>query len=151
MPLDQWQIMFHETMAALLRAKESIQQQLGLFGMLNRFWTCTRDLKSLNSILKTLSEAPDGLLSQESVASQIVEMRKIVSSLNDLMDISKRHGLFNRSLTSIPLGSIRLHGEVLADYLDSLEMATDPEVLQAIEEGRRQIENGEFVEMEHIG
>jgi hypothetical protein len=27
--LDQWQILFHETMAALLRAQEAVKRQLG--------------------------------------------------------------------------------------------------------------------------
>jgi len=39
----------------------------------------------------------------------------------------------NRTLTSAALGSIKIHGEHLADYLDTLEISLDPEVLKASE------------------
>ena len=32
---DEWQILFHETMAALLRAKAAVEKQFGLWGLLN--------------------------------------------------------------------------------------------------------------------
>jgi hypothetical protein len=43
--LEQWQIRFHETMAALLRAKEAIKLRFGLLGILNGLWRSSRDLK----------------------------------------------------------------------------------------------------------
>jgi hypothetical protein len=43
-----------------------------------------------------------------------------------------------------------MRGEYVADYLDALEMSIDPEVLKAIEEGRNQIDAGQFEEMERL-
>jgi hypothetical protein len=57
--LDQWQIRFHEAMAALLRAQEAVKQQIGLLSPLNGLWKCSRDLKALNATLKAVSELPD--------------------------------------------------------------------------------------------
>ena len=149
-PLDQWQILFHETMAALLRAQEAVKQQFGLWGILNGLWRSSRDLKMLNASLKEISELPDGVLSEEFIRSQIPQLRKLLTSIEDLIDNAKRHRLTNRSLTSAALGSIRIRGEYMADYLEALEMSIDPDVLKAINEGHNQIERGEFETMEQL-
>jgi hypothetical protein len=148
--LDQWQIIFHETMAALLRAQEAVKRQFGFWGVLNGLWRCSRDLKILNSSLKALSELPDGVLSEEFIKAQIPELRKLLSSIDDLVNAGKSHGWTNRTVTSAPLGQIRMRGEYVADYLDALEMSVDPEVLKAIEEGRSQINRGECEVMERL-
>ena len=142
--LDQWQILFHETMAALLRAKEAVKLKFGFWGILNGLWKASRDLKALNASLKAISELPDGVLSDEVIQSQIVQLRKLLTSIEELMEAAKRHQLTNRSLTSAPLGSIRIRGEYIADCLDAFEMSIDPDVLKTIAEGRDQIERGDF-------
>jgi hypothetical protein len=148
--LDQWQILFHETMAAMLRAQEAVKRQFGLWGVLNGLWRCSSDLKRLNANLKAISELPDGVLGEEFIQSQIPQLRKLLRSIEDLIDTAKRHHLTNHSLTNGALGSIRIRGEYIADYLDALEMSIDPEVLKAINEGRDQIERGEFETMERL-
>jgi len=137
-------------MAALLRAQEAVKQQFGLWGILNSLWKSSRDLKTFNASLKAISELPDGVLNEEWIHSQIPQLRKLLTSIEDLMDTAKRHQLTNRSLTSAPLGSIRIRGEYIADYLEALEMSVDPEVLKAINEGHDQIERGEFETMERL-
>jgi hypothetical protein len=148
--LDQWQILFHETMAALLRAHEAVKQQFGLWGIVNGLWRCSRDLKKLNASLKAISELPDGVFGEELIQAQIPQLRKLLISTEDLIDTAKRHQLTNRSLTSAPLGSIRIRGEYIADYLEALEMSIDPDVLKAISDGRNQIERGEFETAEQL-
>lgn len=148
--LDEWQILFHETMATLLRAKEAVKQRFGLWGTLHGLWRSSRDLQRLNASLKAISELPDGVLSEEFIRSQIPQLQKLLRSIEDLIDSAKRHQLANRSLTSAPLGSIRIRGEYIADYLDALEMSVDPDVLKAINEGHSQIERGEFETMERL-
>lgn len=148
--LDQWQILFHETMAALLRAQEAVKRQFGFWGILNGLWKASRDLKTLNASLKAISELPDGVLGEELIQSQIPQLRKLLISIEDLIDTAKRHQLTNRSLTGVPLGSIKIRGEYISDYLEALEMSIDPEVLKAINEGHNQIERGEFEIMERL-
>jgi hypothetical protein len=148
--LDEWQILFYETMAALLRAKEAVKQQLGFLGVMNGLWRSNRDLKALNMTLKLLSESPDGALSDEFISSHIPQVRKLLMAIEELIDTGKSRGLTNRSLTSAPLESIRSRGEYIAGYLEALEMSIDPEVLKAIEEGRDQIARGDFEVMERL-
>jgi hypothetical protein len=148
--LDEWQILFHETMAALLRAKDAVKHQLGVLGVMNGLWRSNRDLKALNATLKMLSESPDGALSEEFISSHIPQVRKVLRSIEELIDMGKSHGLTNRSLTSAPLESIRSRGECIASYLEALEMSIDPEVLKAIEDGRDQIARGDFEAMERL-
>jgi hypothetical protein len=148
--LEQWQILFHETMAALLRANEAIKRQFGLWGVLNGLWKSNRDLKALNANLKAISELPDGVFNDELIHSHIPQVRKLLGSIEDLIETGQRHGLTNRSLTSAAFESIRSRGEYIADYLDALEMSIDPEILKAIEEGRNQIQRGEFEGMERL-
>lgn len=148
--LDHWQILFHETMAALLRAQEAVKRQFGFWGILNGLWKASRDLKILNASMKAISELPDGVLSDEVIQSQIPQLRKLLVSIEELIDTAKRHQLTNRSLTSAPLGSIRIRGEYIADYLEALEMSIDPDVLKEINEGRNEIERGEFEAMEQL-
>jgi hypothetical protein len=148
--LDQWQILFHETMAALLRAQEAVKQQLGQIGLLNGLWRASRDLKALNASLKLISEAPDGAISEVLIQSHILKVRELLRSIESLLYNAKRKGLMNRSLTSGPLGAIRCRGEYIADYLEALEMSLDEEVLNAINEGRNQIERGEFEVMDSL-
>lgn len=150
LPLNHWQIVFHQTMAALLRAQEAVKRQFGFWGLLNGLWTCSRDLKALNGSLKEISELPDGTVSEEFFRSQMPQVKKLLSSIEELIDVSKRNQLTNRSLTSAVLGSIRLQGEYIADYLESIEMSFDPEVLKAIKDGQDQIDRGEFESMEHL-
>ena len=66
LPLEQWQIRFHETMADLLRAQEAIKRQFGLLGILKGLWRSSRDLKALNANLTAISELPDGVLNEGS-------------------------------------------------------------------------------------
>ena len=148
--LDQWQIRFHETMAALLRAQEAVKQQIGLWGLLNGLWKCSRDLKALNATLKAVSELPDGTLSEDFIQSQIPQLGKLLRSIEDLLGTAKHKGWMNRSLTAAPLGLISARREYIADYLDALEMSTDPQVLAAIKEGHDQIERGEVELMERL-
>jgi ribosomal protein L17 len=148
--LDQWQILFYETMAALLRAQEAVKRQLGFWGVLNGLWKASRDLKTLNESLKLISEVPDGVLNDEALKSQIPQLRKLLMSVEELIDTAKRTRLTNRSLTNAPLGLIRLRGEYIADYLEAIELSLDPEVLREIDEGRGQIERGDFEVMEQL-
>jgi len=148
--LDQWQILFHETMAALLRAQEAVKRQFGLIGLLNGLWKASRDLKTISTMLKSISEAPDGVISEEFVRTHISNLRELLRSIEDLIHAAKRKGLMNRSLTGAPLGVIGSRGEYIADYLEALEMSIDPEVLKAIDEGRSQIERGEFEVMDRL-
>ena len=148
--LDQWQILFHETMAALLRAQEAVKRQLGRIGLLNDLWRASRELKALNANLKSISEAPDGFITGEFIQSHIPRIRELLRSIESLIYNAKRKGLMNRSLTSAPLGLIRSRGEYVAGYLEALEMSIDEEVLNAIDEGRAQIERGEFEVMDEL-
>jgi hypothetical protein len=148
--LDQWQILFHETMAALLRAHEAVKQQIGFWGILNGLRKCSRDLKTLNASLKDLSELPDGSLTEEFIQSQIPQLRKLLKSIEELIDTAKRKGWMNRSLTASQLGLICSRGEYIFDYLETLEMSIDPEVLKAINEGRSEIERGEMEVLERL-
>jgi ribosomal protein L17 len=148
--LDQWQILFHETMAALLRAQEAVKRQFGLIGLLNGLWKASRDLKALSAILKSISEAPDGVITEEFIQAHIPNVRELLRSIEDLIQVAKRKGLMNRSLTSAPLGVIGSRGEYIADYLEALEMSVDHEVLKAINEGRSQIDRGEFEVMDRL-
>ena len=66
------------------------------------------------------------------------------------MDVSKRKGLTNRTVTAYSLGLISIEGENIADYLDSFEMSIDPQVIAATDEGRSQIERGEYEVMERL-
>jgi ribosomal protein L17 len=90
------------------------------------------------------------VLGEGFIQSQIPQLRKLLRSVEDLIDTAKRHHLTNRSLTSAALGSIKIHGEYVADYLDALEMSIDPDVLKAINEGHDQIDRGEFETMEQL-
>ncbi len=147
---DQWLIPFHETMAALLRVKESVRRQTGILGVAAGLWSASGDLKQLNRKLKPFSEIPDGVMSEEMIRGQIVQLRKLLDCIEDVIDTARQRQLFNRSLTSAPLGSIRIRGEYIADFLDSLEMSLDPAVLRAINEGQAQIARGEFETMEQL-
>jgi hypothetical protein len=146
--VEQWQILYHEAMAALLRAKEAVKRQVGIFGIATGLWRCSRDLKLLNHGLKTLSELPDGFISDEGVCNQIVQVRKLLFSIRELLESARRHGLMNRTLTGASLGSIAGQAEYLKEYLDTLEMSQDPDVIKAIEDGKQQIEQGEYEAME---
>lgn len=137
-------------MAAILRTQEAVERQFGFWGILNALWKSSRDLKVLNASLKAISELPDGMLSEEFIKSQIPQLQKLLRSIENLCDVGKRRGLTNRTLTSTPFRRIRSLAEYIADYLDALEMSIDPEVLRAIDEGRDQIERGEFEAMERL-
>jgi len=148
--LDQWQILFQKTMETLQRAQEAIKQQFGFWGLVNGLWRCARDLKDLNASLKTISELPDGILSEEFIQSQIPRLHQLLKSIDDLMEIGKRKGLTNRTVTGASLGLISVRGEYVADYLDSLEMTIDPQVIAAIHEGRSQIQRGDVEVVERL-
>jgi hypothetical protein len=148
--LNQWEILFHETMAALLRTQEAVKRQFGYWGIVTGLWKSSSDLKTLNESLKAISELPDGVLTEEMLSTQIPQLRTLLTSIEELIDTAKRHRLTNRTLTSVSLGSIMIRGEYIADYLETLEMSMDPEVLKAIEEGRNQIEGGNFEIVEQL-
>lgn len=148
--LDEWHIRFHEAMAAVLRATEAVKRQFGFWGLMNGLWKCNRDLKDLIQSLKAVSEMPDGILADEMIASHIPQFQELVSSIEELIDTGRREGLTNRSLTAGVLEAIRSRGESVADYLDSLKMSLDPEVMNAIAQGRDQIAHGDFESLDSL-
>jgi hypothetical protein len=142
LPVQQWQIRFHETMAASLRTQGTVQQS-GLFGIVRDLWRSAHDLKVLSAILKEISELPDGQVTEEFLQSQIPQLRELLDVLQEVVGAAKVKGHLNRSLTAAPLGLITARREYIADYLDGLEMSLDPAVVAAIKEGQEQIERGE--------
>lgn len=146
--LEKWQILFHETMAAVLRSKEAVKKQFGMVGLLNGLWKSARDIKTLTASLKALSELPDGIVGDEFIRSQIPQLHELLSTISELIETARRLGMTNRSLTSAPLKMIESRSHYIGDYLEALEMSIDPEVINAIDEGRSQIEHGnyEFIE-----
>jgi hypothetical protein len=131
-------------MAAVLRAQEVVKQQFGLVGVLNGLWRSNRDLKAVSANLKALSELPDGAISDEFLESHIPQVRDLLKAIESLITTAHTKGLMNRTLTAGGFESIRARGQYIADYLDAVEMSVDRDVLNAIEKGRRQIQNGEF-------
>ena len=89
-------------------------------------------------------------MTEDVVKAQIPQLHKLLKSIDDLMDIAKRKGLTNRTLTGASLGLISVRGTYIADYVDALEMSINPEVLTAIQEGRSQIERWECEVMERL-
>ncbi|MBV9760948.1 MAG: hypothetical protein JO340_10325 [Acidobacteriaceae bacterium] len=148
--MDEWQILFHETMAALLRAQEAVKRQLGIWGLLNSLWKCGRELKALTAALKSLSEAPDGAIPFDFLKSHPENVRDLSSSLDRLLQTAQQKGLMNRSITAGAFRTIDARRQYLLDYMDALELSLDPEVLQSIEEGRQQIERGDYEVMERL-
>jgi hypothetical protein len=142
--LDQWQIVFHEAMAAVLRTHEAIKKQFGIWGLAQGLWKSNRDLKALNKSLKAICELPDGVVNEAFVKSQIPQVRKLIESIDDLLETARRRGLMNRTLTGAALHSIGGHSDYIREYLDTLDMSLDPDVLAAIKDGRAQIDQGEF-------
>ncbi len=147
---EKWQILFHETMAAVLRSKEAVKKQFGLVGVLNGLWRSARDMKTLTESLKALSELPDGIVNNEFIESQIPQLRELLSAVGELLDTARSRGMTNRSLSSTPLGLIGSRSQYICDYLETLEMSIDPEVVNAINEGRSQIEHGDYELMERL-
>jgi hypothetical protein len=148
--LDQWQTLFQKTMEALQRAQDAVKRQIGFFGIVNGLWRAARVLKDLNAGLKVMSELPDGIATERFIQSQMPGLHKLLKAISDLIDTGKQKGLMNRTVTAASLGLISVRGEYIADYLDSLEMSIDPEIIAAIHEGRSQIERGEFEVMERL-
>jgi hypothetical protein len=148
--LDQWQALFQKTMEALQRAQDAVKRQIGFVGVVNGLWRAARDLKDLNARLKVLSEAPDGILDDKFIHEQISRLHKLLKAIDELMEVGRRKGLMNRTVTGASLGLISLRGDYIADYLDALEMSIDPEVIAAIHEGRAQIGRGDFEVVERL-
>lgn len=147
---NQFEILFHETMAAVLRAQESTKRQFGLIGNLNAFWKSSRDLKAFRQTLVMGFELPDGTISNEWIAAQIPKFHELLAAIEELLDAARRGGFMNRTLSNVPLRAITDHAKYLDEYVDTLEMSIDPEVIKAIDEGRAQIERGEYETMDRL-
>jgi hypothetical protein len=150
LPLDQWHLLFHETMAAILRAKEAIKRQAGILGIANGLWGAARDLKRIVRLEELLLAAPDGALSEVQLLESIRSSTEILRSIEDLIDIAKHHGFTNRTLTAAPLESIRKHGEQIAEHLEVLELSVDPEVEELIRLGRQDFAEGRGIPLESL-
>jgi hypothetical protein len=148
--LEQWQIIFHETMATVLRAKEAVKRGIGFWGVVNGLWRASRDIKTLTAQMKAISELPDGILTEEFIAGQIPQLQKLLASVEELVSTAKAHRLMNRTLTASPLHVIAAAGDGIFDYLDSLKMSIDPDIIHEIQAGKDQIQRGEFEEMERL-
>ena len=148
--LEQTQTILAVTTADLLRAQEAVKKPFGSTDLSGVLWKFGGDLKALNANLKDISEAPDGAIPESFIQSHIPEVRKLLQSIEDLISRAKRNGLMNDSRTLVPLEMIRSRGEYIADYLEALEMSMHPEVLKSIDEGRGQMERGEFEVMDRL-
>lgn len=141
-PLDEWQLQFHEAMAAILGAKEKITRQAGILGITYGLWSVTRDLKNIIRLLVSTTSVPDGLWNDTLIESTISSTSVLVRSIEDLLDTAKSKGFTNRALTAGPLEIIRKRGEEIAEYLDAFRLSIDPEVEAAIRQGRQDFADG---------
>ena len=95
--LDQWQLLFHEAMAAILRAKTAIKKQAGILGIAKGLWTVSRDLKKIIAIEALALKAPEGTLSDEWIQDNLRSSAELLRSLEDLIDNARRGGLTNQT------------------------------------------------------
>jgi hypothetical protein len=145
LPLDEWQLRFHEAMAAVLRAREAIRRQATLAGVAWGLWRAARDLKEVVDFSARLLETQDGLVTKEMVGPFMDSMKGLVVEIDGLVDTAKRRKLFNRTLTSAAIEAVRCRGEELAECVDALEMSFDAEVIELIRKGRQDFAGGRGV------
>jgi len=150
LPFDQWQLLFHEAMAAIIRSKEAIKRQAGILGVAKGLWTAARDLKNIVQLERVMLEVPDGVIDEATLRANIQSTSELLRSIEELIDIAKQHRLQNRTLTAASLESVRRSGEQIADHLDVLKISIDPDVEELIRQGRQDFAEGRSVPFESL-
>lgn len=152
--LDRWQLQFHELMASILRASAMIKREAGILGIAPRLWQAGRDLKGIRQLQQNIYESalelPDGAINDAVFKSLTESTGNLVHSIEELLDIARRKGLLNRSLTAGSLEVIRQRGGELAEYLDILRLSVDPELAAQISEGRSEFVEGRGVPLDSL-
>lgn len=152
--LEQWNLQYHELMAAILRASATIKREVSIFGIAPRLWGVARDLKNIVPLQKHLYglmlELPDGTIDDAIIRDSVKSTGDLVRSIEGLLDTAKRRGLMNRTLTAASLETIRRHGEEIAEHLDVLRLSIDPEAEGLIREGREDFAAGRGVPLDSL-
>jgi hypothetical protein len=141
-------------MAAILRAAKSIKREAGILGVAKRLWSVSRDLDNLRilqlSIYERMLQLPDGGLDETLIKGNVESTASLLRSVADLLDVAKRHGLANRSLTAPSLLAIRRYAEQMAEELDPLVLSVDPEAEKLIGEGRADFAEGRGIPLDSL-
>lgn len=152
--LEQWQLQFHELMAAILRASATIRREAGILGIAPRLWEVARDLKNIlplqEHIYQSMLELPDGAVDEAIIKSSAESTGKLLCSIEDLLDNARRNQLMNRTLTAGSLEAIRRRGQEIAEHLDVLKLSIDPEIAALISEGRADFAEGRGVPLDSL-
>ena len=77
-----------------------------------------------------------------------IKTRELYNRLTDFFETARRKRLTNRTLTALPLQSIRALNDDLLDFVDSYELSLNDSVTAVLEEATEASLRGETVELE---
>jgi hypothetical protein len=144
---DPWcvDIDYHRTMAATLTACRAVKNGAMWLTVAKDFWTVSKDFRTLLSELDRVVEAP-----HSDLQAAVLKLRELYKSANKTMDIARRHGLHNRTLTGASLRALADCNLRLLDIIERFELSLNPATVEATRKALEEYERGETVSMDSL-
>ena len=144
-PFQPVSIEYHEMMAKALTIRRSVISGANYLGIAKDFWSLSRLYASLLADLNKLTAFPN-----DDLAKILVRMRELHEGLVDLLIVSKKKGLLNRSLTATSIRSVMAKNEELQDLIVCFELSIEPETKEKLDAAFRDFQSGETVSLESL-
>lgn len=142
---DPWCVDYHRTMAATLAACRAIKTGAMWITVAKDFWTVAKDFKALLLELDRVTEAPPSELQ-----TAVSKLRELYRNVNRTIDIARRNGLHNRTLTSSSLRTVADCNTRLLDIIERFELSLNPATVEATRKALEEYERGETVSLNSL-
>jgi hypothetical protein len=144
-PFDTWCVDYHKTMAAAFTVGNAVRRSASILELAKDFWSLSRNLRTLLNDLETTAEIPC-----EHVRQLSDKLRELHTKLDETLELARKRGFTNRTLTSVSIEALRSSNARLQDYLERLELSLDPTSATDAAEALADYKRGDTVSLDSL-
>jgi hypothetical protein len=144
-PFDAWCVDYHKTMAAAFTVGNAVRRSASILELAKGFWSLSRNFRSLLNDLETTTGIPS-----EYVQRLSDRLRELHTKLDETLELARKRGFANRSLTNGSIQALQSCNARLQDYLERLELSLDPTLATDAGEAVADYKRGETVSLDSL-
>jgi hypothetical protein len=150
---DLWNANAHSALSVAYRVSAALQKHATVINLAGKVWRLDRILaKMLDDIYVSAENPPANPepVTPERIASAVVTLSGIHSTIEGMYSRLHRYGLSNHALLGAPVSSLRAHADDILDLAESLELAMNPDIDSIFAKSLEEYRRGETFELNDI-
>jgi hypothetical protein len=132
---------YHEMMAKTIAVGRAVSAGANYLAIARDFWSLSRRFTGLLADVNLMTHAP-----QEDLEALLPKFRELHEGINEIVALSTKKNLLNRSLTAPSIRKVMAQNEELLDIIDVYEVSLMSSTRADLEDAMREYRAGETVE-----